>query len=103
MEKKKVSRERVTNPVTNPPKGSEVFSIAGVDYKMVGVNDDGTPVLKSLQAIEQEKALLKAKASLERIVGDLRINGVDIRVTKASGQVSIEVFDKEVYELFKAY
>lgn len=89
---------------TPPSKPKDTFNVAGVEYKMVGVNEDGTPILKSLDKIKEEEHIKKLKQDFADILNKLYSKDVHIRVSHAGGgQSHIEIFDQDWQDMLKKY
>ena len=93
MSKKDIKPQQTT-------KQPDVFNIAGVEYKMVGINDDGTPILKSLNAIKQEQDITAKKKQFKSLILFFLDKGIDLTMNfTGTNQFSIEIFDNELKKI----
>ena len=87
-----------------PEKAKDIFTIAGVDYKMVGVNADGSPVLKSLAQLKEEKEVEDLKKQLSDLIKKLEDKGVNMRISfSGTSQAGIEIFDEVAKRFLQRY
>ena len=81
-----------------------IFEIAGTKYKMTGVNDDGTPILKSLDKLKEEKEIEHLKKLLVDTINKLNDKGLAMRIYYHGNQQSTVEFDdllmREIFQRF---